>query len=74
MNKKLIMRRTFTFDVNAFDMQINVSPLELKQVKSRIYNSLLERSITPHHSVTYVVGKVITYILSERERKLVENR
>lgn len=52
MNKKLIMRRTFTFDVNAFDMQINVSPLELKQVKSRIYNSLLERSITPHHSVT----------------------
>ena len=33
MNKKLIMRRTFTFDVNAFDMQINVSPLELKQVK-----------------------------------------
>ena len=33
MIKKLIMRRTFTFDVNAFDMQINVSPLELKQVK-----------------------------------------
>lgn len=33
MNKELIMRRTFTFDVNAFDMQINVSPLELKQVK-----------------------------------------